>query len=413
MAKKFQELVKNFDKIRKYTRDFYIYGFKERDDFVYGSQRGYDNERRRIESYLSEWIVTETVHGKKRVRLELDPNKSTANPLSAVWGAKSFTKNDIFLHFTLLDILQGTKGWTVQEIVDEIDDSYLSGFSDGYFLDPLTIRKKLKEYTALGFFKEKKAARECIYFQVPPLVLNDELRLAISFYKEIFPVGLLGDYLLKDEPQATPIQFKHAFPVQILDSQVTLQLLEAIYQRRAISFETEKQHFEDFIPVKFSSSCESGRQYLIGRVTGKRHFYSVRVNFISNVKLGSEAVQFERLHTQFLAQKKINWNAALSSRRTQRLKVYLAIDEKKEQYLIRRLEKEKRQGTVTHLGENEFLFSIELTDMVALNPFLRTFFGRIQRIQCSNRTWEQKFWQDYQQMHEMYFGGDQDESIIS
>ena len=44
----FQELIKNFDRIRDYMRQFYIYGFKVRNDFDSRSARTYDNERRRI-----------------------------------------------------------------------------------------------------------------------------------------------------------------------------------------------------------------------------------------------------------------------------------------------------------------------------------------------------------------------------
>ena len=40
----FQELIKNFDKIRDYMRQFYVYGFKVRSDFDAKSARTYDNE---------------------------------------------------------------------------------------------------------------------------------------------------------------------------------------------------------------------------------------------------------------------------------------------------------------------------------------------------------------------------------
>lgn len=44
----FNELIKNFDKIRNYIRDFYMYGFMVRDDYQYKSARTYDNEKRGI-----------------------------------------------------------------------------------------------------------------------------------------------------------------------------------------------------------------------------------------------------------------------------------------------------------------------------------------------------------------------------
>ena len=62
----YSELVKNYSKIREYLRDFYIYGFRSRDNYTEKSGRSYDNERRRIESYLSSVIFSRTeLDGKK------------------------------------------------------------------------------------------------------------------------------------------------------------------------------------------------------------------------------------------------------------------------------------------------------------------------------------------------------------
>ena len=40
----YSELIKNFNKIRDYMRDFYVYGFKSRDDYTKKSTRSYDDE---------------------------------------------------------------------------------------------------------------------------------------------------------------------------------------------------------------------------------------------------------------------------------------------------------------------------------------------------------------------------------
>ena len=52
----FKELIKSFSKSREYVRDFFVYGFKTRDDFAGWSGRTYDNERRRLESWLSGFV---------------------------------------------------------------------------------------------------------------------------------------------------------------------------------------------------------------------------------------------------------------------------------------------------------------------------------------------------------------------
>ena len=42
----YSELIKNFDRIRDYMREFYVYGFKSREEYDKKSARSYDNERR-------------------------------------------------------------------------------------------------------------------------------------------------------------------------------------------------------------------------------------------------------------------------------------------------------------------------------------------------------------------------------
>ena len=44
----YSELVKSFERIRSYMREFYVYGFKSREEYGIKSARSYDNERRRI-----------------------------------------------------------------------------------------------------------------------------------------------------------------------------------------------------------------------------------------------------------------------------------------------------------------------------------------------------------------------------
>ena len=59
------KLIKNFDRIRDYMRQLYIYGFKRRTEYDKKSARSYDNERRRIESWLGDFMrFRQTPDGK-------------------------------------------------------------------------------------------------------------------------------------------------------------------------------------------------------------------------------------------------------------------------------------------------------------------------------------------------------------
>lgn len=48
----YSELVKNFNRIRDYMREFYVYGFKSRDEYDRKSARSYDDERNALERVL-------------------------------------------------------------------------------------------------------------------------------------------------------------------------------------------------------------------------------------------------------------------------------------------------------------------------------------------------------------------------
>ena len=52
----YNELIKNFNRIRDYMREFYVYGFKSREEYKRKSARSYDDERRRVESWLGDYM---------------------------------------------------------------------------------------------------------------------------------------------------------------------------------------------------------------------------------------------------------------------------------------------------------------------------------------------------------------------
>ena len=101
----YSELIKNFERIRDYMREFYVYGFKSREEYDTMSARSYDNERRRIESWMGDYMSFHQDATGKNVFLSVDSRRIPHNPLYKAFKAKSFTDKDITLHFYILDIL--------------------------------------------------------------------------------------------------------------------------------------------------------------------------------------------------------------------------------------------------------------------------------------------------------------------
>ena len=91
----YKELIKNFNRIRSYMREFYVYGFKKREEYTRKSPRSYDNERRRIESILGNYIQFHQTENGKNVFLSIDSRITEHNPLYQAWKIKSFTDGDI------------------------------------------------------------------------------------------------------------------------------------------------------------------------------------------------------------------------------------------------------------------------------------------------------------------------------
>ena len=87
----YSELIKNFNRIREYMREFYVYGFKSREEYTKMSARSYDDERRRMESWLGEYMRFRHTSEGKNVFISIDTRVSRHNPLYNAWKAKSFT----------------------------------------------------------------------------------------------------------------------------------------------------------------------------------------------------------------------------------------------------------------------------------------------------------------------------------
>ena len=79
-----------------------------------------------------------------------------------------------------------------------------------------------------------------------------------------------------------------------------------------------------------------------------------------------------------------------------------------EQYIVRRLEREKRCGRVEQLDEHTYRFVADVFDTNEMLPWIRTFISRIVKMNFSNRTAENKFKADLAAMYQLYGldGGD-------
>ena len=231
----YNELIKNFEKIRAYMRDFYVYGFKSRDDFRAKSSRSYDDERRRMESWLQGHMSFVRTPEGKNVFISIDSRTIRHNPLYNAWKAKSFTDGDITLHFILFDILYDPSvRKTVSEILAKIDEAYLADFESPLMFDESTVRKKLREYCEAGLLTVEKEGRKVYYRRTESTDVSD-LTDILHFYSEVAPCGVIGSFLLDKEMADTDaFTFKHHYITGAIDSGVMAALFTAMRESEAL-----------------------------------------------------------------------------------------------------------------------------------------------------------------------------------
>ena len=408
----YSELIKNFEKIRAYMRDFYVYGFKSRDDYQKKSARSYDDERRRLESWLGDHMSFVRTPEGKNVFISIDSRTVRHNPLYNAWKAKSFTDGDITLHFIIFDVLHDPSvKRTVSEMLGEIDEKYLSGFENPMMFDESTLRKKLKEYCEAGIVIAEKEGRKVYYRRADSTDISD-LDEALHYFSEAAPCGVVGSFILdKSESDTDAFTFKHHYVTGAIDSGVLAALFTAMREKRAVTVSNMSRRRDlprknIIIPLRVFVSVQSGRQHLIAYLPVYNHFQSYRVDYLSNVKLEEPTPHFDELRAELDRMQSKMWGVSVkrNKRGAEQLEhvEFTVRVEDNEEYIIRRLEREKRIGTVEKLDGNTYRFSADVYDSSEMIPWIRTFICRIVQMDFSNGAQKSKFTEDLEEMYRMY-----------
>ena len=408
----YSELVKNLDNIRMVMRDFYVYGFKSKADFNERSARSHDNDRRRIESWLADYMCfRQNAKGKRRF-IAVDSRKIKHNPFYKAWKAKTFTAKDIMLHFYLLDMLQEGVSMSLNELVERLDQDYLSHFADAGTIDASTVRKKLAEYVQLGLIVAAKQGRELFYSRSKDAVNLERWHETVSFFAESSPVGVVGSFLEdKYSEEVNIFSYKHHYLLQALESDVLLDLLDAMQKKQTVRLASctdgGKHISMRVLPLKIYVSTQSGRRYVMGWFFKAKRIIFCRLDNLEQVLEPKDLPDFDKFLAQAEEMEQHLWgvsvNIPLGEGKSSLDHVELVVRAGEEEpYILQCLEREKRCGKVTKLAEGRYLFTADVRDAGEMLPWLRTFIGRIESFTCSNKKIEERFWQDFEAVYAMY-----------
>lgn len=399
----YSELIKNFARVRDYIREFYLYGCKGREEAGKKSARTYDNEKRRIESWLHEYMGARRDREGKTVFLSLDSRRTEENPFFRAFAAKSFTDADITLHFLLFDILRD--GERTQAQLSREIAARLNAFETPLLCDESTLRKKLNEYAEKGLLEKRTEGRNALY-SLPPSPDLAPLQAALEFFSEAAPLGELGAFLLDKLPKrASPFRFKHHYVTGTPDDEILLALFEAMGEKRAVLLRKRSRKGESecsVVPVRVGAGVQSGRRYLFAKDLRNKVFRAYRLDYILHVKALDVCENFDELREDFARIQPRIWGASIGEEaRTERAQFALRIGQD-EGHILRRLLRECRSGSIERSGEEEWTFRAEVYDSEELLGWIRTFTGRILSLDFSNRTVENKFKQDMREMYRLY-----------
>ena len=408
----YSELIKNFDNIRMKMRDFYVYGFKSKADFSDKSARTYDNDRRRIESWLAAYMYFRKNAKGKRCFIAVDSRKIKHNPFYKAWKAKTFTAKDIMLHFCLLDMLQDGVSMSLNELVERLDHDYLSYFSDAGTIDASTVRKKLSEYVNLGIMATEKRGRELFYSRSKDGIALKHWHEAISFFAETSPLGAVGSFLEdKFSEEVNIFSYKHHYLLQALESDVLVDLLDAMQKKqtvRLVSCTDSGKHISmRVLPLKIYVSTQSGRRYVMGWFFKAKRIIFCRLDNLEQVLEPKDLPDYDKLLAQAESMEQHLWGVSMNTPsedgklNLDHVELVVRAGED-EPYILQCLEREKRCGKVTKLDEGSYQFTADVRDVGELLPWLRTFIGRIESFTCSNKKVEERFWQDLDAVYAMY-----------
>lgn len=406
----FQELVGSFPKTREYVRDFFVYGFKTRNDFIEKSPRTYDNERRRLECWLAPYVRKDYAANGSNISLAIDSNLLDTNPLFRVWKTKSFTDNDIVLHFLILDLLQCGEKMTVEKITDGMLTDYEALF------DIQTVRRKCNAYAKEGLLKKEKSGKTVVFSLDNTLAswiaANENVLDALAFYQMAGIFGIIGNELSEqfDYPNRS-FRVKHSFFVHTLEDEILFALLDAMNRKNTVELtikgsKSKMAGTSCCIPLQIFVSARSGRRFLCAYVHRSKRFTCFRLDAIKRVTLLSEQPEeYDRLLHKLEQNREKLWGVSFQNEGkhfVDRLVMTIQVLEPAENYILTRLKQEGRGGTVTKTAPDIYQYEVEAFDCNELLPWIRTFIGRILSLECSDKSVEERFYDDLQAMLRMY-----------
>lgn len=379
--------------LREYAREFFVYGMKDKKSYD-----NYDLPERTYDvvvRYMNLWFQ-DCMKEKPYKYISMNCRDYAANPIYMIWKAYGSDKNNILFFFTMLDYLQKNK--TPASLSNIYENLQFDIFKD----DGARHWLSKTEYAYGVFVKENN------YYHIAPSPDLSALKELLPFFSEVYPCGVLGSFIIdKQEKQFLPFNFKQHYLGQAFDSEIMCNALYAIKNRRDIKLiyltDKKSQIEKKYFPIKIYSSTQNGMQYIIVWDREGKEFLSIRLDRIIEYDVNKDTAEDgDVIRDKFNDIQNHIWGISIGE---QAIHIELLIRvEENEAYIKKRLEREKRCGTVKQLQDSPdvFIFEADVYDPVEMFPWIRSFVGRIIELRIDDLESERQFWKSVEEMYNLY-----------
>jgi hypothetical protein len=232
----------------------------------------------------------------------------------------------------------------------------------------------------------------------------------LGFYSEMLPCGVIGSYILDKKVCDDSILFcKHHYITSAMDSEILCTVFLAMSDKKKLEIVTVSKKVRTpqsavVVPLKVMISAQSGRQYMMAYDKESGMIRAYRLDNIVKASVSDVCDNIDELMDKYEAMRPHIWGVSTqgsSGARMEHIDFTIRYG-RFEDYIPKRLEREKRCGTVTYLDDEHVKFSADVYDIGELIPWIRTYICRITEIHMSDRKLEERFLSDIKRMYEMY-----------
>lgn len=390
----FQYFVTDFQKMRDIARYIHIYGCYSRNDYPHKtriSKRKYDDELRRFRDFVGDQHLDEYQVGKEKVISTLvRRGPFLENYLAQLYYARTLTAAEVSSYVLIPLLVQQEGSLTLTELMTRLE---LLGVFES--ISRATIGRQADILVEEGMLVREVVDSQIIY-SAPANLLDElseeelkQLYLAVLFFCHVVFPCVPGEFLKNtleryfDSRQMPfrkfPLTMSFAYLHHVLDDQLTWTLLEALDKKRSVTFrygrDRNKVRRVTIDPVRVLLDLTYSRWYVVGKQEGERYLRSFRLDRMTGLKITEQTFDLASLEEQYFREYDQSW-LSVGKRGKQPVTVELLFRQRgasQQPFVLQRVQREGRGGTITKNSDDEFLYTILVNDPVEMLPWIRSF----------------------------------------